>query len=503
MSFFLFCDLFERLPSQIEVECFWFSIVISLFIWILVLLIVFITIKLFAAWNARRLNIKNEVIQQSSLTCDSIGVDELQVFECFCKWRLNGHALRGLNRVQFLIAWLLTCSFVVSLYFAVLVLRLSLEEGGVLISELLVDVDEVLNVIKKERGREVKAFTDFECLWGGLRGIIRPSCVLRRLLTRCSELKLSLETFNHTLDSVFCVADEQVLSLLHSHRQLCFDQLRLWILTGIAYLHQGIFLRLHVDVEKFKDPDRNACSQTKLFISEAEWLLCFAPLGKVEDVLRIILLDEDLVHDLAQISIHNRWYSELRLIDFFLPLCNNLSIDQPLTLRSLMSLLRQFLSRVGHRGVRRFWVRFRWLVVFQISVSACRVKLPLVPWSGVHRIHVTLQCQWVSSTLVPRRGIVGDFWKIIEIALTKQWLVLLLVLHDHVHVLIFICDVAWVSAEANSCDGGLDSDLVVFNLSLLLEIHHLLLFAVVARLNHRLSCVFIAESECVFLRELW
>ena len=51
-----------------------------------------------------------------------------------------------------------------SLYFAVLVLRLSLEEGGVLISELLVDVDEVLNVIKKERGREVKAFTDFECL---------------------------------------------------------------------------------------------------------------------------------------------------------------------------------------------------------------------------------------------------------------------------------------------------------------------------------------------------
>ena len=104
------------------------------------------------------------------------------------------------------------------------------------------------------------------------------------------------------MDGVICIADEQILSLLHCHSQLCFDQLRLWTLTDFANFSNRILLRLHVDIEKFEDSDRNACSQTELGVSEAERLIGFASLRESEDVLWIILFDEDLIDDLVQVS---------------------------------------------------------------------------------------------------------------------------------------------------------------------------------------------------------
>ena len=107
------------------------------------------------------------------------------------------------------------------------------------------------------------------------------------------------------MDGVICIANEQVLRLLHCHRQFCFDQLRLWTVTDFANLPNWIFLRLHVDTEKFEDSDRNTCSQTELGISEAERLISFTSLRESEDVLRIILFDEDLIDDLVQVSFDN------------------------------------------------------------------------------------------------------------------------------------------------------------------------------------------------------
>ena len=80
------------------------------------------------------------------------------------------------------------------------------------------------------------------------------------------------------MDGIIRIADEQVLGLLHCHGQLGFYQFRVWALTTFVNLPVRIYLRLHVDAEKFENPDRDACSQAELSVSEAERLLGFAAL---------------------------------------------------------------------------------------------------------------------------------------------------------------------------------------------------------------------------------
>ena len=153
------------------------------------------------------------------------------------------------------------------------------------------------------------------------------------------------------MDGVICIADEQVLCLLHRHCQLRFNQFRVWTLTAFDNLPVQIFLRLHVDAEEFENPDRDACSQSKLGISEAERLLSFASLCESKDILWVVLFDEDLIDDLVQVSFDNCRDSKLRLVKIYLLLCNDLSFDQLLTLRPLVFTRHYLLSRLRYRRV--------------------------------------------------------------------------------------------------------------------------------------------------------
>lgn len=132
-----------------------------------------------------------------------------------------------------------------------------------------------------------------------------------------TQLYLLVEICDNSHDSVFCVGAETIFSLLDGLDELCLCDLMLLVVlafTEIVFiLFLVLLLRLNESGENFENSDWSSCLQAEVGVHEAEGLLTFIHLSMPKDVLRVVLLGEDVANNLGQRSFLDCRDSCLRL----------------------------------------------------------------------------------------------------------------------------------------------------------------------------------------------